>query len=122
LKNRFIVFSLLCLVLGTGLFVTVLQNTQARSVLDWPQISLVQIVAGLEAPVHFADAGDGSGRLFVIEQRGRILILKNGVIVTTFLDITNRVRSPFSTGGTEEGLLSMTFPPGFGSSKDYFYV
>jgi glucose/arabinose dehydrogenase len=32
------------------------------------------------------------------------------------------VRSPFSGGGNEEGLLSVAFPPGFGSTVDHFYV
>jgi len=105
-----------------GPFISVTINTQARPVVNWPQISLVQVVAGLEAPVHLTHSEDGSRRLFIIEQRGRILILENGVIVATFLDISDRVRSPFSAGGSEEGLLSVAFPPGFASGKDYFYI
>jgi glucose/arabinose dehydrogenase len=76
----------------------------------------------LEAPVHLTNAGDGSGRMFVVEQRGRIRILVNGYVVGTFLDITDRVRSPFSGGGNEEGLLSVAFPAGYGSTVDHFYV
>jgi glucose/arabinose dehydrogenase len=72
--------------------------------------------------VHITNAGDGSGRLFVVEQAGRIRIIHNGVILSVFLDITDRVRSPFSGGGGEEGLLSVAFPPGYGSGKDHFYV
>jgi len=122
LNNKLLSLCLLSLALGAGLFVSVTQNTQAQPGVTWPQISLTQVVAGLEAPVHLTHVGDGSGRLFVIEQRGRILILKNGVIEATFLDISGRVRSPFSTGGSEEGLLSVAFPPDFASGKDYFYV
>jgi glucose/arabinose dehydrogenase len=63
-------------------------------------------------------AGDGSGRLFVVEKAGRIRILKNGVLETTpFLDIRSRVLST----GSEQGLFSVAFPPDY-ASKGYFYV
>jgi glucose/arabinose dehydrogenase len=89
----------------------------------WPQITFEPAGSGLQAPVHLAHAGDGSGRLFVVEQAGRIRIIKNGSLSgTPFLDISGRVRSPFSQGDSEEGLLSVAFPPGYGSSKDHFYV
>jgi glucose/arabinose dehydrogenase len=68
-------------------------------------------------------AGDGTGRLFVVEQRGRIRIVEAGnVVQKPFLDITGQVRSQYTGGGGEEGLLSVAFPPGFGNGKDYFYV
>jgi glucose/arabinose dehydrogenase len=73
-------------------------------------------------PIYLTHAGDGSGRLFVVEQAGRIRTVLNGAVQSTFLDITDRVRSPINGGGQEEGLLSVAFPPGFGSTKDYFYV
>jgi glucose/arabinose dehydrogenase len=73
--------------------------------------------------VHITHAGDGSGRLFIVEQNGRIQIIKNGQLFGTFLDINARVRSPSDLGGgDEEGLLSIAFPPGYGVVKDYFYV
>ena len=81
------------------------------------QISLAQEAAGLNFPTHITHAGDGSGRLFVVEQDGRIRIVKNGLLLPTpFLDITDRVLS-----GGEQGLLSLAFPPGF-AAKGYFYV
>lgn len=89
---------------------------------EWPELSFQLIASGLNAPVHVTHAGDGSGRLFVVEQPGRIRIIQNGEASATFLDISGRVRSPASGGGTEEGLLSVAFPPGFGTNKDYFYV
>ncbi len=83
----------------------------------WPKISLTKVVGGLEQPVHITHAGDRSGRLFVVEQKGRIRIVKNGVLQSQpFLDITNRV----SCCG-ERGLLSVAFPPNY-ASKKYFYV
>ncbi|MCU0579336.1 MAG: PQQ-dependent sugar dehydrogenase [Desulfobacterota bacterium] len=73
--------------------------------------------SGLSQPVHITHAGDGSGRLFVVEQAGRIRVIVGGVLQPTpFLDITGRVKF-----AGEEGLLSAAFPPGF-SGKRYFYV
>jgi glucose/arabinose dehydrogenase len=84
---------------------------------DWPALLLTPVATGLEAPAHIAHAGDGSGRLFVVEQRGRIRIWKDGVLEPVpFLDITNRVLY-----GGERGLLSVAFPPQF-ADKQYFYV
>jgi glucose/arabinose dehydrogenase len=71
--------------------------------------------------VHITPAGDGSGRLFVVEQAGRILILDGEPAGTPFLDITGRVESPSTGGGNEEGLLGLAFPPGY-ANKGYFYV
>src|SRR3990170_6914419 len=88
----------------------------------WPTIALSKVTSGLEKPLHVTHAGDGSGRIFVVEQAGRIRILKIGQLSGVFLDITDRVLSPVSGGGSEEGLLSVAFPPGFGSTKNYFYV
>ena len=54
-------------------------------------------------------AGDGSGRLFIVEQIGRIRILQNGVLLPApFLDIRSLVVS-----GGERGLLSVAFHPQF---------
>jgi uncharacterized protein (TIGR03437 family) len=75
-------------------------------------IRLIKIAGGLSQPTHIAGAGDGSGRLFVVEQRGRIRIVRNGAVSPApFLDISERV----SCCG-ERGLLSVAFPPGFAAS------
>jgi glucose/arabinose dehydrogenase len=83
----------------------------------WPQISLSTVAGGFTQPVHVTHAGDGSGRIFVVEQGGRIRILDNGVArATPFLDVSSRVACC-----GERGLLSVAFPPGF-ATKGYFYV
>ena len=87
--------------------------------LSWPTISLNQVVGGLTQPTSITHAGDNSARIFVTEQPGRIRIIKNDALQTTpFLDITGRIGSP----GGEQGLLSVAFPPGYGSAKNHFYV
>lgn len=89
---------------------------------DWPALTFEPVVGELNYPVHLADAGDGSGRLFIVEQGGLIRIYQNDLLSNPFLDIADRVRSPLSGGGSEEGLLSVAFPPGYGGLIQHFYV
>ena len=84
---------------------------------DPPTLALASPVSGFTQPVVITNAADGSGRLFVVEQPGRIRIVKNGSLLPTpFLDISTRL----SAGG-ERGLLGLAFPPNY-TSKGYFYV
>lgn len=84
---------------------------------SWPELNFVPVVNGLERPIHVAHAGDGRGRLFIVEQPGRIKIFNNGSLQPTpFLDISDRI----SCCG-ERGLFSVAFPPSF-AAKGYFYV
>ncbi len=77
-----------------------------------------EIVSGLERPVDIQNAGDGSGRLFVIEKVGRIRILQEGqTLVQPFLDIRDRVGSQ----GNEQGLLGLAFHPRY-RQNGFFYV
>jgi len=75
-------------------------------------------VADRNDVVDIAHAGDGSGRLFLIEQEGRVFIVDDGVeLQTPFLDIRAQVRST----GNEQGLLSLAFAPDYALSG-IFYV
>jgi glucose/arabinose dehydrogenase len=81
------------------------------------QVELVSVANGFTTPLDIEQAGDGSGRLFVVEQEGRIKIIQNGnVLGTPYLDISSSVAS-----GGEEGLLGLAFHPSF-SSNGCFYV
>ena len=63
---------------------------------------------------------DGSGRLFLVLQPGRIVVFENDPGVQsaeTFLDIRERVND----SGNEEGLLGLAFDPAF-AENGYFYV
>jgi glucose/arabinose dehydrogenase len=74
------------------------------------------ITAGLASPVFLAQPLD-DGRIFVVEQGGRIRVVRNGVLQTTpFLDISTRVLS-----GGERGLLSVAFHPQY-ATNHFFYV
>ncbi len=73
-------------------------------------IALSQVTSGLIDPVFVTHAGDGSGRLFIVERAGRIRVLKGGALLATpYLNITSLVES----GYAEQGLLSVAFDPDY---------
>lgn len=85
------------------------------------QLDYVQAFPNLEfdAPVDIQNAGDGSNRLFVIEQEGRIKVFQNDSLTnsaTTFLDVADQVLY-----GGEQGLLGLAFHPNY-EENGYFYV
>ncbi len=87
--------------------------------LVWPLVQPEPVTTMLTQPVYVTHAGDGSGRLFVVEKPGLIRVIRNDQLLSApFLDIRDRVGS----SGGEQGLLSVAFPPGYGSSRFHFYV
>jgi glucose/arabinose dehydrogenase len=75
------------------------------------------VVSELENPVLVTSAGDGSGRLFVVEKVGIIRVIQNGDLLTTpFLDIRDRIGSRSS----EQGLLGLAFHPGYAENGRFF--
>jgi len=79
-------------------------------------LALEAVVSGLESPVHLASP-PGDPRLFVVEQRGRIRVVQNGLLLLDpFLDITSRVGY-----GGERGLLSVAFHPRY-ATNGFFFV
>lgn len=78
---------------------------------------LVRFAEGFTRPTYVTHAGDGSGRLFVAEQRGVVWVIVGGVVQPTpFLDISDRV----STRANEQGLLGLAFAPDFATSGRLF--
>ncbi|HMH84485.1 MAG TPA: PQQ-dependent sugar dehydrogenase [Gemmatimonadaceae bacterium] len=74
------------------------------------------ITSGLSSPVFLAQPLD-DGRVFVVEQGGRIRVVRDSVLQTTpFLDLSTRVLS-----GGERGLLSVAFHPQY-ATNHFFYV
>jgi glucose/arabinose dehydrogenase len=71
-------------------------------------VSLAQVGSGFASPILVTNAGDGSNRLFVVEQAGRVRNLADGPSGTPFLDISALVLS-----GGERGLLGLAFHPSF---------
>ena len=81
-----------------------------------PALALSAVVSGLDRPLWVGGAGDGSGRLFVVEQAGTIRVIRNGRLVDRpYLDLRDRVSS-----GGERGLLGLAFAPTFGRDGRFF--
>jgi glucose/arabinose dehydrogenase len=81
-------------------------------------VRLETVFEGLAAPLYLTHAGDGSGRIFIVEKAGRILIAEGGQLAAEpFLDITERVGSSSS----EQGLLGLAFAPDY-AAGGRFYV
>ena len=88
-----------------------LEGLPARAVVE-----LRTVASGFSSPVYLTHAGDGSGRMFVVEQEGRIRILASGAILPApFLDIRDRVRCC-----SELGLLGLAFHPRFPITGRFF--
>lgn len=86
-----------------------------------PQVGLQLIAQGLASPVALIDPGDGSRRLFVVDQTGLIWIIANGKrIEKPFLDIRQKV-VPLNSFYDERGLLGLAFHPKF-AANGLFYV
>jgi quinoprotein glucose dehydrogenase len=89
-----------------------------------PTITLQPVLTKLttERPVWMSEAPDGSGRLFVVYQTGKILVAKKGSDggdAKEFFNIESR--DPKAGGENECGLLSLAFHPGF-ATNHLFYV
>ena len=75
------------------------------------------IASGFTQPVQVTHAGDGTRRLFVVEQTGAIKIVQGGqVLATPFLDISAGI-----TCCRERGLLGLAFHPDY-ERNGFLYV
>ena len=116
-------FATLCLAISLLYFLP-------DSVADFPDLELQTVSEdSLVAPVEIAHAGDGSGRLFIADQRGKIQIIDTDtdtLQATPFLDISAKL-VPQRAGFDERGLLGMAFHPDYstpsaaGEGKFYLY-
>ena len=104
----------------------------------FPTLALKPVVLGqVHAPTNIVSANDGSGRLFVCDQLGKIYVIQGGMMIPTpFLNLASTANAvpnngpgpvvSVSTGYSERGLLGLAFHPGFANpaSPGYrkFYV
>jgi glucose/arabinose dehydrogenase len=74
-------------------------------------------VGSFDSPVYVTSPPKDNRRLFVVEQGGKIIVVKNGKpLGTPFLDVSDKI-----TSGSEQGLLSIAFPPDYAASG-LFYI
>ncbi len=82
-------------------------------------LKFTPVVSGLTLPVFATNAGDGTNRLFIVQQGGQIRIFKNGsLLATPFLDISG---VPSFTGASGEmGLLGLAFDPNYATNHTFY--
>ncbi len=78
-------------------------------------MAFTEVASGLSAPL-FVAAPPGDDRLFVVEQDGRIRLLRGGEVTGTFLDLSDSIAY-----GGEQGLLGLAFHPDY-PGDGRFYV
>jgi glucose/arabinose dehydrogenase len=81
------------------------------------KLAVQLVVKGLDLPDGITNAGDGSGRLFITEQAGKVRVVSadGALSPTPFVDLTSRIKV-----GGERGLLGLTFHPGFATNRRLF--
>jgi glucose/arabinose dehydrogenase len=73
-------------------------------------------VGSFSAPVYVAQPSGEDRRLFVVEQGGKIVVVRDGrVLAQPFLDLSSQVVS-----GGEQGLLGLAFAPDYASSGRFY--
>ena len=90
--------------------------------LDLPPVTLQPVFPKLagERPVWMSEAPDGSGRMFIVYQPGKILVVRkgsDGADAREFLNLEDR-QPNFEN---EDGLLGLAFHPGF-ATNGLFYI
>jgi glucose/arabinose dehydrogenase len=92
-------------------------QTQATATED---IALRVVVEGLSTPVGLVVAPDESDRSFVLEQTGKIHVLRDGRLLSQpFLDLSRKVVR-LSPDYDERGLLGLAFHPQFAQNGRLF--
>jgi glucose/arabinose dehydrogenase len=113
--------------LASALFITItiIQAPVARMQSDLPDgddFAWVEVFTGLDSPLFLTHAGDGSGRLFVMEQVGFVLIIEDGALHSEpFLDVSRLISQDVHQGSySERGLLGLAFHPDYATTGQIF--
>ncbi len=86
------------------------------------EVQLTAVASGFHRPLYVTHAGDGSGRLFLVEQSGKIWILRDGEqSAQPFLDVSRLITPAARTNQyTEQGLLGLAFHPHYAVNGVFF--
>lgn len=111
-----------------GVFLLAIATTGIASAQEPPALPDVanyvwtEVVSGFDNPLLLANAGDGSGRLFVGEQTGYILVIENGeYLFDPFLDVSGFLSNDVFQGGySERGLLGLAFHPDYANNGTFY--
>jgi glucose/arabinose dehydrogenase len=102
---------------GQGLALLLFAALSTSSLATLPSVTLRPVVtSGLASPVELVPPGDGSGRLFIVQQQGAIKVLLGGTVLSPdFLTVPN-------TNGGERGLLGIAFHPDYASNRAFYVL
>ncbi|RPJ28870.1 MAG: hypothetical protein EHM35_13525, partial [Planctomycetaceae bacterium] len=83
---------------------------------------LIEVASGFDRPIYLTHAGDGSGRLFVVEQSGKIwAVAPDAGTNSLYLDVSGLISREALTGDyTERGLLGLAFHPDYAQNGTFF--
>ena len=88
-------------------------SSRPRPSLPPADVAIRTVATGLPAPDGLIGAPDGSGRLFVIDQTGKVLIIKDGAVLPApFLDVSAKLVK-LDPSYDERGLLGLAFDPAY---------
>ncbi len=92
--------------------ISLANHAQAQNV-----IQLEPVISGLSSPVLATSARDGSNRLFIVEQSGKIRVMASptAATATTFLDLTAKISCC-----NERGLLGLAFHPQYATNRKFY--
>ena len=81
-----------------------------------PALTARLVVSGLRSPLDLQSVREDRERVYVVEQGGRIRVVRNGQLqAAAFLDVSDRISS-----GGERGLLGLAFHPRFAQNRRFF--
>ncbi|MDP4283623.1 MAG: PQQ-dependent sugar dehydrogenase [Bacteroidota bacterium] len=96
------------------------QNSKNITTKDSLVFKLEEVTDSLYSPLALENAHDGSGRIFIAEQAGRIMVLKDGKLLKEpFLDIQSLL-VPLKNVMTDVGLLGFAFHPDYKNNGRFF--
>ncbi len=118
--KKILLVSALLLLISTTAFaqeaVTDVTEAPDPSTFRWEPVA-----ENLTNPLYLTTAEDGTDRMFVLEQAGRVWIVEDGQkLDTPFLDISDLSSQEVLNNYSERGLLGLAFHPDFAENGEFF--
>jgi glucose/arabinose dehydrogenase len=117
--NQMLKRMIACVMLGM-LAIPLSVMAQTTPTIDPASVTLTPMMTDLTRPLYVTNAGDGTNRLFVMQQGGVIFVM-DGADTSVFLDLTEKVTWDANGDGyTERGLLGIAFAPDYAESGRFY--
>ncbi len=120
--RRTIIIVWLCLLFSAAVIAQDAPITQIETPPTADSVQLQPFITDLRRPLYITHSGDGSGRLFILEQGGVIYVTNStGTELNIFLDVSPFVSAEANGSGyTERGLLGLAFHPQYAQNGLFF--